>query len=55
MMVQLDATRKHFDRQTEHYGDQSLVSLVNQKGREKPVKEAYERYITEVRTPLQDE
>ncbi|KAJ3490502.1 hypothetical protein NLI96_g1404 [Meripilus lineatus] len=47
----LDATRKHFDRQTEHYGDQSLVSLVNQKGHEKPVKEAYERYVSELDLP----
>jgi hypothetical protein len=30
------------------YGQQSLVNLVNQHGHEKPVKEAYERYVAEV-------
>lgn len=30
------------------YGSQTLVNLVNQKGREKPVKEAYERHIEQV-------
>lgn len=39
----------HLDRQTKEYGKQTLVNLVNQKGHEKPVKEAYERHVAEVR------
>lgn len=38
----------HFTNLKKIYGQQSLVNLVNQKGYEKPVKEAYERQITEV-------
>lgn len=40
--------RHHLQEQAELYGEQVLVNLVNQKGREKPVKEAYERYVAEV-------
>lgn len=39
---------KHLLAQNKTYGHQSLVNLVNQKGHEKPIKEAYERYVTEV-------
>ena len=39
---------KHLLAQNKTYGHQSLVNLVNQKGHEKPLKEAYERYVTEV-------
>lgn len=38
----------HITKQTQLYGNQSLVNLVNQKGHEKPVKEAYERHMAEV-------
>ncbi len=40
-----EATRRHFDDQVRRYGDNYLVNLVNQKGYEKPVKEAYERAV----------
>ncbi|PKY02094.1 putative phosphoinositide phosphatase [Aspergillus campestris IBT 28561] len=41
----LEAARKHFDQQVRIYGDNYLVNLVNQKGREQRVKEAYEELI----------
>jgi hypothetical protein len=40
--------RSHLQEQVSLYGEQSLVNLVNQKGYEKPVKEAYERYVAQV-------
>lgn len=45
---QLDAAKKHFDEQVSTYGETSLVSLVNHKGYEQPVKEAYEQTVREV-------
>jgi len=42
--------RKHLQELVSVYGDQALVNLVNQKGYEQPIKDAYERYITEVRS-----
>ncbi|KAI0343986.1 hypothetical protein BDW22DRAFT_1327329 [Trametopsis cervina] len=47
----VDAARKHFDEQVQLYGQTSLVSLVNHKGHEKPVKEAYERGVAELNHP----
>jgi hypothetical protein len=41
----LDAARKHFDEQIRIYGDNYLVNLVNQKGREDQVKKAYEQIV----------
>ena len=41
----VDAARRHFDEQISIYGDNFLVNLVNQKGREERVKEAYEQMI----------
>lgn len=41
----LNATRKHFDEQINLYGDNYLVNLVNQKGREERVKSAYEQSV----------
>lgn len=41
----LDAAKKHFDEQIGIYGDNYLVNLVNQKGRENRVKEAYELIV----------
>jgi hypothetical protein len=41
----VSAARAHFDEQIRIYGDNYLVNLVNQKGREKRVKEAYEQMI----------
>jgi len=40
---------KHLVAQNKTYGSQSLINLINQKGHEKPIKDAYERYIAEVR------
>jgi len=43
-----EATRKHFDEQVSIYGTNYCANLVNQKGYEKPVKEAYEAAIQEL-------
>jgi len=40
--------RMHLQEQVSLYGEQYLVNLVNQKGYEQPVKEAYERTISQV-------
>lgn len=45
------ATKKHFEDQIQRYGDNYLVNLVNQKGYEKPVKEAYERAVDKLENP----
>ena len=39
------AAQKHFHEQIQLYGDNYLVNLVNQKGRERRIKEAYEQMI----------
>lgn len=39
------AAQRHFEQQIKTYGDNYLVNLVNQKGREKRVKEAYEQMV----------
>ncbi|KAM3087598.1 Phosphoinositide phosphatase sac1 [Clarireedia jacksonii] len=41
----VSAARAHFDEQIRIYGDNYLVNLVNQKGREQRVKEAYEQMV----------
>ncbi|KAH8669751.1 SacI homology domain-containing protein [Tricladium varicosporioides] len=41
----LSAARLHFAEQIRLYGDNLLVNLVNQKGREKRIKEAYEQMV----------
>lgn len=41
----VDAAKAHFDEQIRLYGDNYLVNLVNQKGREERVKAAYEQMI----------
>lgn len=46
-----DVMRRHLQEQVDTYGKQALVNLVNQKGYEKPVKEAYERFVAEVNLP----
>lgn len=38
----------HLQEQVIEYGGQSLINLVNQKGHEQPVKEAYERAVSQV-------
>lgn len=40
--------RKHLQEQVSTYGEQTLVNLINQKGYERPVKDAYERYLAQV-------
>ena len=47
-LQQLDAAKRHFEEQISTYGETSLVNLVNHKGHEMPVKEAYEHAISEV-------
>ena len=50
--VAVDAAQKHFDEQIGLYGDNYLVNLVNQKGREDRVKRAYEQMVkTLISTP----
>lgn len=39
------AARKHFDEQIRLYGENYMVNLVNQKGREMRVKDAYEQLV----------
>ena len=46
------AFEKHMTNQVSCYGKNYLVNLVNQKGYEKPVKEAYENAITKLDHPL---
>jgi hypothetical protein len=41
----VNAAKAHFDEQIRLYGDNHLVNLVNQKGREKRVKDAYEQMV----------
>ncbi|KAH6656963.1 putative SAC1 protein [Truncatella angustata] len=41
----LPAAQKHFDQQIRIYGDNYLVNLVNQGGREKRIKELYEQVV----------
>ena len=41
----IDAARQHFHEQIQLYGDNYLVNLVNQKGREDRVKKVYEQMI----------
>ncbi|GAA5949454.1 hypothetical protein JCM3765_002666 [Sporobolomyces pararoseus] len=41
----IESLSRHFEQQISLYGSQILINLVNQKGYEKPVKEAYERAL----------
>lgn len=47
----LHSAKKHFDQQKKIYGKNYLVNLVNQKGYELPVKEAYEKLVEEMQDP----
>lgn len=50
----LPAAKKHFEEQIRIYGDNYLVNLVNQKGREKTIKDTYEKMVqTLVSSPTQ--
>lgn len=44
------AAKKHFDEQIKLYGENYMVNLVNQKGREQQVKEAYEQMVKLLQT-----
>ena len=46
----MSAAKKHFDEQIRIYGDNYLVNLVNQKGRERRMKEAYEQMVEKLQT-----
>ena len=50
-----DAARKHFDEQIRLYGENYMVNLVNQKGREVRVKEAYEQLVKILQSAPHDE
>lgn len=41
----VESAKRHFDEQINLYGDNYLVNLVNQKGREDKVKKAYEQMV----------
>lgn len=47
----LAATKKHLADLVNTYGEQTLVNLVNHKGHEQPVKEAFEKYYSQLETP----
>ncbi|CAL1696347.1 unnamed protein product [Somion occarium] len=47
----IHAMRKHLEAQILQYGGQSLINLVNHKGHEAPVKEAYEQKVAELNLP----
>lgn len=47
----IQAARKHFSEQIELYGDNYMVNLVNQKGREERVKKAYEQLVRTLVSP----
>ncbi|KIK96513.1 hypothetical protein PAXRUDRAFT_825876 [Paxillus rubicundulus Ve08.2h10] len=47
----VDAMRLHLQEQVSTYGEQSLINLVNQKGYEQPVKDAYERTLNQIELP----
>ena len=48
---QLAATKKHLADLVKLYGEQTLVNLVDHKGYERPVKEAYEKTFSQVGAP----
>jgi hypothetical protein len=45
---QTDAMKLHLNEQVSKYGATSLVNLINHKGHEKPIKEMYEKYMSQV-------
>lgn len=51
----VDAARKHFVEQIELYGENYLVNLVNQKGREERVKRAYEQMVRALVSPIAED
>ena len=51
----MGAARKHFDEQISTYGENYMVNLVNQRGREVQVKEAYEQIVKILQSAPQEE
>lgn len=51
----MDAAQKHFSEQIRLYGDNYLVNLVNQKGREARVKNAYEEIVRKLQTNTKED
>lgn len=51
----IGAAKKHFAQQVDIYGDNYLVNLVNQKGREERVKRAYEQLVRTLVTSSAEE
>jgi len=51
----VEAASKHFAEQINLYGDNYLVNLVNQKGREARVKEAYEQVVKKLQSNTKEE
>jgi len=49
---QLAATKKHLNDLVKIYGEQTLVNLVKHKGYEQPLKEAFEKYLSQVEMTL---
>jgi hypothetical protein len=49
------AARKHFDEQISLYGENYMVNLVNQRGREVRVKDAYEQMVKILQSSPQEE
>ena len=47
----VEAAQKHFTEQVKLYGDNYMVNLVNQKGREERVKRAYEQLVRTLVSP----
>ncbi|KAF5384682.1 hypothetical protein D9757_006227 [Collybiopsis confluens] len=47
----VNAMKSHLLAQVSTYGSQTLVNLVNHKGYEKPIKDAYERYMEQLNLP----
>jgi hypothetical protein len=48
---QIESAGKHFDQQVSQYGDVYAINLVNQKGYEKAVKEAFEKAVEQLANP----
>ncbi|KAJ2927190.1 hypothetical protein H1R20_g9915, partial [Candolleomyces eurysporus] len=51
LAMQQEALIGHLKKQTSTYGAVTLVNLINQKGHEKPVKDAYERHMAQLELP----
>jgi phosphatidylinositol 4-phosphatase len=45
---QADVLKLHLNDQVSRYGTTSIVNLINHKGHEKPIKDAYEKYLKQV-------